>query len=154
LLTFTRESDPPGTVLSTQGRPLSPDDEIRIVDEMGADLPPGSTGELLVRGPYTLRGYYRTPEHNARAFTDDGFYRTGDLPRLTENGELVVEGRLKDVIIKGGSKISAAEVESHLLAHPAVDRVAVVPIPDPYMGERVCAYVQPAGEPPALVTLR
>src|SRR5262249_37806466 len=100
LLTFTRESDPPETVLSTQGRPLSPDDEIRIVDEMGADLPPGSTGELLVRGPYTLRGYYRTPEHNARAFTDDGFYRTGDLARLTENGELVVEGRLKDVIIK------------------------------------------------------
>lgn len=154
LLTFTRATDPLETILTTQGRPLSPDDEVRIVDDVGADLPPGRTGELLARGPYTLRGYYRAPEHNARAFTDDGFYRTGDLARLTESGDLVVEGRLKDVIIRGGNKISAAEVECHLLAHPAVDRVAVVPIPDPHLGERICVYVRPAGEPPTLFALR
>jgi 2,3-dihydroxybenzoate-AMP ligase len=154
LLTFTRESDAPETVLSTQGRPLSPRDEIRIVSDADADLPPGSTGELLTRGPYTLRGYYRAPEHNARAFTADGFYRTGDLARLTGTGNLVIEGRLKDVIIRGGNKISAAEVEEYLLGHPAVDRVAIVPIPDPYLGERICAYVRPAGEPPTLPALR
>ncbi len=154
LLTFTRETDPPETVLTTQGRPLSPADEIRIVDESGADLPPGRIGELLARGPYTLRGYYRSPEHNARAFTHDGFYRTGDLARLSENGELVIEGRLKDVIVRGGNKISAREVEQHLLTHPAVGRVAVVPVPDPYLGERICAYIRPVGEPPSLATLR
>jgi 2,3-dihydroxybenzoate-AMP ligase len=154
LLSFTRDSDPPETVLTTQGRPLSPGDEIRIVAESGADLPPGHTGELLARGPYTLRGYYRAPEHNARAFTADGFYQTGDLARLTETGHLVIEGRIKDVIIRGGNKISAAEVEGHLLAHPAVDRVAVVPMPDRYLGERICAYVRPAGPPPTLSVLR
>jgi 2,3-dihydroxybenzoate-AMP ligase len=154
LLTFTRAGDPPETVLGTQGRPLSPGDEIRIVGDTGADLPSGCTGELFARGPYTLRGYYRAPEHNARAFTEDGFYRTGDLALLTATGELVIEGRLKDVIIRGGNKISAAEVEEHILAHPAVDRVAVVPLPDPYLGERICAYVRPTGEPPTLAALR
>jgi 2,3-dihydroxybenzoate-AMP ligase len=154
LLTFTRDDDAPETVLTTQGRPLSPADEIRIVDGAGADLPVGQTGELLARGPYTLRGYYRADEHNARAFTADGFYRTGDLARLTDTGELVVEGRIKDVIIRGGNKISAAEVEGHLLTHPAVDRVAVVPVPDLYLGERVCAYVRPAGAAPTLDALR
>lgn len=154
LLTFTRETDSPETILTTQGRSVSPDDEIRVVDESGEDVPPGQTGELLARGPYTLRGYYRAAEHNARAFTDDGFYRTGDLVRLTDSGDLVVEGRLKEVIIRGGNKISAGEVEGHLLTHPAVDQVAVVPIRDHYLGERICAYVQPSGEPPTLPELR
>lgn len=154
LLTMTRITDAPQIILSTQGRPLCPDDEIRIVDDSGTDLPPGHIGELLARGPYTLRGYYGAPEHNAHAFTDDGFYRTGDLARLTDAGELVVEGRLKDVIIRGGYKINAGEVEVHLLTHSAVDRVAVVPIPDPYLGERICAYVRPIGEPPTLLALR
>lgn len=154
LLSLTRDEDPPETVLTTQGRPLSPDDEVRIVDGSGAELPPGGTGELLARGPYTLRGYYRAPEHNARAFTADGYYRTGDLARLTGTGQLVIEGRLKDVIVRGGDKVSAAEVEGHLLSHPAVDRVAVAPVPDPYLGERICAYVRPVGEPPTLVELR
>ncbi|GAB3433173.1 (2,3-dihydroxybenzoyl)adenylate synthase [Flindersiella endophytica] len=148
LLSLTRLTDPPDTILTTQGHPLSVHDEIRIVSESGVDLSQGETGELLTRGPYTLRGYYRAPEHNARAFTRDGFYRTGDLARLTPNGELVVEGRIKDVIIRGGNKISAAEVEGHLLTHPAVEQVAIVPIPDPYLGEGICAYVRPAGGPP------
>jgi 2,3-dihydroxybenzoate---[aryl-carrier protein] ligase len=153
-LSFTRESDPAEAIVTTQGRPLSPGDELRIVDSDGTGLPPGSPGELLVRGPYTLRGYYRAPEHNATAFTADGFYRTGDIARLTAQGRLVIEGRLKDVIIRGGNKISAAEVEEHLLGHPAVERVAVAGIPDPYLGERICAFVRPAGEPPVLPALR
>ncbi|MEV5876155.1 AMP-binding protein [Streptomyces sp. NPDC052101] len=89
-LTATRPDDPLDVVLTTQGRPVSPADEIRI------DAPAGETGELLARGPYTLRGYYRSPEHNARAFTADGYHRTGTLARLTADGNLVVEGRVAD----------------------------------------------------------
>ncbi|MFD5506549.1 (2,3-dihydroxybenzoyl)adenylate synthase [Streptomyces sp. NPDC127051] len=94
LLTLTRPADPDGTVLTAQGRPLSPDDEIRIVDADGKDVPDGESGELLARGPYTLRGYYRAPDHNARSFTADGYFRTGALARRTPEGNLVVTGRL------------------------------------------------------------
>ncbi|ANP54915.1 2,3-dihydroxybenzoate-AMP ligase [Streptomyces griseochromogenes] len=96
LLTVTRLDDPDDVVLTTQGRPVSPADEIRI------DAPAGQAGALLVRGPYTPRGYYRSPERNARAFTPDGFHRTGDLARLTPDGNLVVEGRIEDVVSAGG----------------------------------------------------
>ncbi|KIZ16552.1 2,3-dihydroxybenzoyl adenylate synthase [Streptomyces natalensis ATCC 27448] len=90
LLTLTRPADPDETVRSTQGRPLSPDDEIRIVDADGKDVPDGEPGELLARGPYTLRGYYRAPDHNARSFTTDGYFRTGVLARRTVDGNLVL----------------------------------------------------------------
>ncbi|MGW5052715.1 (2,3-dihydroxybenzoyl)adenylate synthase [Actinokineospora sp. NPDC004072] len=154
LITMTRPEDRREVVLGTQGRALSPADEIRIVDRDGHDVPPGEVGELLARGPYTLRGYYRAPEHNAVAFTADGFYRSGDLARLTGDGELVIEGRIKDVVIRGGDKISAAEVEGHLLAHPGVARAAVVGVPDDLLGERTCAYLVVTGEPPALPDIK
>ncbi|MCX5009805.1 AMP-binding protein [Streptomyces sp. NBC_00555] len=96
LLTLPRPADPDETVLTTQGRPLSPDDEIRIVGVDGEDVPDGEPGELLARGPYTLRGYYRAPDHNARSFTADGYFRTGALARRTRDGNLVVTGRLND----------------------------------------------------------
>lgn len=96
LLTLTRLADPDETVLTTQGRPLSPDDEIRLVDADGKDVPDGEPGELLARGPHTPRGYYRAPEHNARSFTADGHLRTGYLARRTQDGNLVVTGRLAD----------------------------------------------------------
>ncbi|MGW8783123.1 (2,3-dihydroxybenzoyl)adenylate synthase [Streptomyces sp. NPDC055796] len=95
LLTLTRAADADETVPATQGRPLSPDDEIRIVDADGKEVPDGEPGELLARGPYTVRGYYRSPEHNARSFTSDGFFRTGHLARRTPEGDLVVSGRLQ-----------------------------------------------------------
>ncbi|MEV5419114.1 (2,3-dihydroxybenzoyl)adenylate synthase [Streptomyces albogriseolus] len=156
LLTFTRYGDDPETVLTTQGRPVSPADEIRVVGPDDREVAVGETGELLTRGPYTLRGYYRAPEHNARAFTADGFYRSGDLVRLTPAGEIVVEGRVKDVVVRGGDKVSATEVEGHLTAHPDVQQAAVVPMPDPVLGEKICAYVIPApGRPaPRLPVLR
>ncbi|MEU6919097.1 (2,3-dihydroxybenzoyl)adenylate synthase [Streptomyces olindensis] len=146
LLNYTRLDDPPELVAETQGRPMSPADEIRVVDEDGHDVPPGGTGELLTRGPYTLRGYYRAPGHNARSFTDDGYYRTGDLVRVLPSGHLVVEGRAKDQINRGGDKISAEELENHLLAHPAVHDAAVVGMPDATMGERTCAYLVLRGQ--------
>ncbi|QDQ09720.1 (2,3-dihydroxybenzoyl)adenylate synthase [Streptomyces spectabilis] len=149
LVNYTRLDDPEEVIVTTQGRPISPDDEIRVVDDADDDLPPGSTGHLLTRGPYTIRGYWNAPEHNARSFTADGFYRTGDIVRLTDTGHLVVEGRAKDQINRGGEKIAAEEVENHLLAHPAVHDANVVGEPDPYLGERTCAYVilRPGAEP-------
>ncbi|OEV14198.1 (2,3-dihydroxybenzoyl)adenylate synthase [Streptomyces nanshensis] len=141
LVNYTRLDDPEETVVTTQGRPVSPDDEIRVVDEDDHDVPEGATGHLLTRGPYTIRGYWRAPEHNAVAFTEDGFYRTGDVVRRTPTGHLVVEGRAKDQINRGGEKIAAEEVENHLLAHPSVHDAAVVSMPDGYLGERVCAYI-------------
>ncbi|MGW2421095.1 (2,3-dihydroxybenzoyl)adenylate synthase [Streptomyces sp. NPDC001709] len=152
LLTFTRYDDPQTTVLTTQGRPVSPADEIRVVDAAGQEVPTGAIGELVTRGPYTLRGYYRAPEHNATAFTEDGFYRSGDLVRRTETGEIVVEGRVKDVIIRGGDKVSATEVEGHLTAHAGVQQAAVVPMPDKVLGEKTYAFIIPA-DPAAAPTL-
>src|SRR5262249_35432227 len=96
LLCATRRGDPEEVVVGTQGRPVSPEDEIRVVDEDGKDVAPGEVGELICRGPYTIRGYYRAAEHNATAFTDEGFYRTGDMVRLHGSGNLIVEGRRKD----------------------------------------------------------
>ncbi|MFF0205648.1 (2,3-dihydroxybenzoyl)adenylate synthase [Streptomyces sp. NPDC005017] len=141
LVNYTRLDDDEETVVTTQGRPISPDDEIRIVDDEDRDVEPGTTGHLLTRGPYTIRGYWRAPEHNRRSFTADGFYRTGDLVRMTGTGHLVVEGRAKDQINRGGEKIAAEEVENVILGHPAVHDVSVVPVPDDFLGERTCAYV-------------
>ncbi|GAA4910407.1 (2,3-dihydroxybenzoyl)adenylate synthase [Streptomonospora salina] len=149
LVNYTRDDDPAETVATTQGRPASPDDEIRVVDSDGTDVPPGALGELQTRGPYTVRGYYRAPEHNAEAFTADGFYRTGDLVRTTPTGHLVVEGRAKDQINRGGEKVAPDEVEDHLLGHPGVHDAAVVAVPDPFLGERTCAYIVPRGAGPA-----
>lgn len=103
----------------------------------------GETGELCCRGPYTIRGYYRAPERNREAF-DAGFYRTGDLVRRHPSGNLIVEGRLKDLMNRGGEKIDAEEVEEvegHLLVHPAVAAAAVVAMPDERLGERCRAYL-------------
>ncbi len=154
LLTYTRLDDQEDVIVHTQGRPLAPDDEIRVVDDQDADVPPGEIGELLTRGPYTLRGYYRAPEHNLQAFTPDGFLRTGDLVRLRGDGNLVVEGRLKDVINRGGEKISVAEVEDLLVTHPGIRAVAVVAMPDELLGERACACVIPRDAAPGLEEIK
>ena len=140
LIMFVRSSDPPQVRRETCGQ-ASPADEVYLVDEDGHVVPDGEPGELIVRGPYTLRGYFRSPEHNARAFTPDGFYRSGDLLRKLPSGNYVVEGRVKDLINRGGEKISAEEVENLILGHEAVLNVACVPYPDPVLGERMCACV-------------
>ncbi|WUI31085.1 AMP-binding protein [Nocardia sp. NBC_00416] len=154
LLNFTRLDDDPDLICTTQGRPLCPADEIRVVDEEGADVAPGAEGELLTRGPYTLRGYYRAPEHNARAFTPDGYYRSGDLVRQLPSGHLVVSGRIKDVINRGGENISCDELEEHLLAHPAVRHAAALGLPDPSLGEKVCAVLVVTDEMPTLAEIK
>jgi 2,3-dihydroxybenzoate-AMP ligase len=141
LLMFVRLDDPPEVRLETVGRPICPDDEVRLVDESGADVADGEIGELWTRGPYTLRGYYSADEHNARAFSADGFYMSGDLMWRHPSGNYVVAGRKKDLINRGGEKISAEEVENLILTHPAVVDVACVPVDDAVLGERMCACV-------------
>jgi 2,3-dihydroxybenzoate-AMP ligase len=141
LIMFVRIDDPEDVRLETVGRPVSPDDEVRILDDDDNEVPFGEVGELCCRGPYTLRGYFGVPEYNARTFTTDGFYRSGDLMRQHPSGNYMVEGRKKDLINRGGEKISAEEIENLILSHPAVKNVACIAVPDPDLGERMCACV-------------
>lgn len=137
----------------TVGAPLSPADEIRILQpDSDVEVPDGEVGELCVRGPYTIRGYYRADRHNAKTFTGDGFYRTGDLARRQEIDGLScysIEGRIKDVINRGVEKIHADEVEELIMRHSGVANVALVAMPDKVLGERGCAYLvlEPDREP-------
>ncbi|OYN81206.1 (2,3-dihydroxybenzoyl)adenylate synthase [Mycolicibacterium sphagni] len=141
LLCYTRIGDPDEVVEHTQGKPLAEDDEVRIVDDAGIAVPDGESGELLVRGPYTINGYFRAEAQNQRSFTPDGFYRSGDKVRRFANGYLEVTGRVKDVILRAGETVSALDLESHLLTHPAVSAAAAVGLPDPYLGEKICAVI-------------
>ncbi|PQD99944.1 2,3-dihydroxybenzoate-AMP ligase [Mycobacterium sp. EPG1] len=157
MLNFTRPGDPEDLVVHTQGRPMSPHDEMRVVDENGDEVPLGDEGELLVRGPYTLNGYYRDDEANARSFSPDGFYRSGDRVRIFADGPragyVEVVGRIKDVIHRGGETVSATDLEDHLHTHPAIYAAAAVPLPDEYLGEKICAAVVFRGKPVSLAEL-
>lgn len=157
MLNFTRPGDPRDVVVHTQGRPMSAHDEMRVVGEDGRDVAPGAEGELLVRGPYTLNGYYRDGEANARAFSPDGFYRTGDRVRIFTDGAragyVEVTGRIKDVIHRGGETVSATDLEDHLHTHPAIHAAAAVALPDEYLGEKICAAVVFRGRPLTLAEL-
>lgn len=136
---------------TTVGVPISSYDEFRVLAPgTETELPDGEVGELVCRGPYTLRGYFDAPDINAAAFTSDGFYRTGDLVAARAyEGErsIAIEGRLKDLINRGGEKVSAEEVEMLLLRHPRITAAAVVAMPDERLGERACAYLIADGEP-------
>ncbi len=153
LLNFTRPGDPPEVVDHTQGRPLCPDDELRIVDDAGEPVVAGREGQLLVRGPYTFNGYFRADDANATSFDPQGFYRSGDLVRQHPGGNLEVTGRVKDVIHRGGETIPAADLEEHLRTHPAISSAAAVALPDPYLGEKICAAVVFSGTPVTLTEL-
>ncbi|MBI5441249.1 MAG: AMP-binding protein [Deltaproteobacteria bacterium] len=142
LVCWGRWTDPEEQRHFTNGRPSTEADETRIVDPATEEeLPVGQTGHMLCRGACTIRGYYRAEERNKEAFTPEGFYRTGDLVRKDENGNLTWQGRIKDCIDRGGEKVNAEEVESHIGEHPAVSLNAVVGMPDKAMGERICVFV-------------
>jgi 2,3-dihydroxybenzoate-AMP ligase len=127
---------------TTQGRPISPYDELLVLDAQGQPVPSGQIGELLTKGPYTPRGYYGVPQVNARAYTSDGWYRTGDLVQITAQRNVVVRGRVKDLVNRGGEKVSAAEIEDLAQRLPQVAEAMVVATPDPLTGERVCLCVR------------
>ncbi len=140
LINMTRLGDADELLLHSSGMPVSEADELRVIDEEGNELPDGDAGELITRGPYTICGYYNAPEKNLEAFTPDGFYRMGDIVR--KRGRHVwAEGRKKDMINRGGEKISCEEVENLIFAHPKVKAVTLVAMPDPVFGEKACAFV-------------
>ncbi|ATM94435.1 yersiniabactin siderophore biosynthetic protein [Yersinia frederiksenii] len=141
LVNYTRFDDSDHLVFTTQGRPISEDDEIKVVDSAGVAVAIGEVGALVTRGPYTFRGYYRSPIHNANAFDNEGFYHSGDLVKMTEEGYLRVVGREKDQINRGGEKIAAEEIENLLVAHDDIIHAALVSMPDEIMGEKSCAFI-------------
>lgn len=145
VIMFTHDDDPEDVRQEGVGRPVCAHDEVRIV-EPGTEtpVPDGVAGEALFRGPYTIRGYYKSEREDANRFTSDGFYRSGDLMAArTYDGvrHYFFKGRIKDVVDRGGEKINAEEVESVLNRHPAVLASAVVGMPDRIYGERACAFV-------------
>jgi len=154
LVNYTRLDDPDEIIIHTQGRPISPADEILILDDEGRPVEPGQAGHLLTRGPYTIRAYHDNPSANARSFTEDGYYRTGDVVRRLPGGYLEVMGRATDHINRAGEKISAEEVEDHLLAHDRIFDAAVVAMPDKFLGERSCAFIIPQGEAPTAADIK
>ncbi len=145
LLCHTRKEDSHAAIEVSVGQSITPYDEIRLVEPNSErDVEPGEIGELIVRGPSVTRGYYNSPERNAEAFTSDGYYRSGDLLswRIIDGQRyLVFEGRVKDVIDRGGEKINASEVERLMNEHPKITATMCVGMPDPAFGERMCAFV-------------
>lgn len=141
--TLTRTHSDMDTICRTIGKPTCPYDTYKVIDSDGNDLPPNTPGELVVKGPSMFTGYYNMPEENAKVFTEDGFFRTGDLAVIDEAGYITLSGRLKDMIKRGGESIFAPEIEKLINGHPGVALVAVVGMPDAEMGERICAYIQP-----------
>jgi 2,3-dihydroxybenzoate-AMP ligase len=143
LINTTRLDDPEDVIVSTQGRPVHEADEVRVLDPLGKDVPDGTPGAIYTRGPYTPRGYYNAAEHNKRAFLADGWYGSGDIVVRRPDGNLIVHGRDKDMINRGGEKISAEEIEDLMYRLGSLELVAAVAMPDPVLGERLCVYVVP-----------
>lgn len=143
LINTTRIDDPDEVIVGTQGRPVHEADEVRVLDPLGKDVPDGTPGAIYTRGPYTPRGYYNAAEHNKRAFLDHGWYGSGDIVVRRPDGNLVVHGRDKDMINRGGEKISAEEIEDLMYRLGSLELVAAVAMPDPVLGERLCVYVVP-----------
>ncbi|MBN1631999.1 MAG: AMP-binding protein [Thermoleophilia bacterium] len=143
MTTVTRPVDDIDTVCATVGIRTCPADLYRVVDAGGATLPPDTPGELVLKGPGVFTGYYRNDAENAKVFDADGFFHTGDVAKMSADGYVTITGRLKEMINRGGESISATQVEDLIDRHPDVVCVAVVAMPDPVMGERVCAYIQP-----------
>lgn len=137
LVNYTRLDDSDEQIFTTQGRPISSGDEIKIVDEQYKEVPEGEIGMLATRGPYTFCGYYQSPEHNSQVFDEDNYYYSGDLVQRTPDGNLRVVGRIKDQINRGGEKIASEEIEKLILLHPEVMHAALVAIVDDQFGEKV-----------------
>ena len=156
LINTTRLDDSDEIITRTQGRPVHEADEITILDPLGHEVSDGTPGSIFTRGPYTPRGYYNAPEHNARAFLTGGWYGSGDIVVRRPDGNLVVHGRDKDMINRAGEKISAEEVEDLMYRIGGIDLAAAVSMPDPELGERLCVYVvaKPGHRPPTLDAVR
>lgn len=152
--TCCRLDAPADAITGSDGRAALDGVEIKTIDQKGNVVRSGEEGEVCYRGPGRMHGYWRDPERTAAAVDCDGWYHTSDLGQLREDGYLRITGRLKDIIIRGGTNISAREIEDHLLDHPKVVDVAVVAVPDERLGEKAFAFVRPAnGSQPTLTEL-
>jgi fatty-acyl-CoA synthase len=142
LVTMTRFDDTPEDKAETIGRPL-PQTEVKVVDlASGETAPPDTVGELCARGYMVMKQYYDNPAATTEAIDSEGWYHTGDLASMDERGYCRIEGRLKDMIIRGGENIYPREIENVLFGHPAVAEVAVVGVPDHKWGEQVAAFIR------------
>lgn len=141
--TIPRSGDSLESLINTVGKPTCPYDTYKVVAPDGKELPPNHPGELMIKGPGVFTGYFKAPEENAKVFDKEGFFGTGDLAKIDEKGYVTLTGRIKEMINRGGESISATEIEKLIIGHPDVSLVAVIPMPDPVMGEKVCAYIQP-----------
>jgi non-ribosomal peptide synthetase component E (peptide arylation enzyme) len=137
---YTRPGDPPEVAMRSAGR-VSPGTEVRIRTSDGRPCAPGEEGALEVRGCLLFPGYFENAAANQEAFTADGWFRTGDLARMDESGNVSITGRSKDIINRGGVKFNPRDVEDLLDAHPSILQSALVPMPDPVLGERACCFV-------------
>lgn len=140
LISSNRRGDPIEAIVQTVGRPI-PDTEVRFINAEGEDLPAGESGELLVRGPTVMQGYFEDAERTAQTIDKDGWLHTGDVARMDEDGRLRILDRIKDVVIVGGFNAYPAEIEIMMSSHPAIADVAVIGLPDERMGEVVAACV-------------
>ena len=143
--TMTRSNYDPEKIYYTIGKPTCPYDIYKIVDQRGKELPSNTGGELVVKGPGIFTGYYKAPEENEKVFDQDGFFKTGDMAKIDESGNISLTGRIKEMVNRGGESISAVEIENLIITYPDVAAVAVIGMPDQVLGERVCAYIQPKG---------
>jgi fatty-acyl-CoA synthase len=144
----TRLSDTPDDQAETVGRPY-PNTEMKIVDPVTrATIPVGQVGEICTRGYHVMTGYFDNPQATAEAIDPDGWLSTGDLGTMDERGYCRIEGRVKEMIIRGGENIYPREIEMVLLDHPGVADVAVVGVPDERWGEQVAAFIRPTGAAP------
>lgn len=137
---YTRLADTEPVRIETTGR-ASPGTELRVLRDDGSPAAPGEEGELQMRGPSLFAGYLDNPQATRAAMTEDGFFRTGDLASMDSQGNVRLSGRTKEIINRGGVKFNPVDVENLLMQHPAVDMAAIIPMPDPVLGERACAFV-------------
>lgn len=141
IVCMTKLEDDEDTICTCQGTPISEADVLKIVNAEGKEVPTGEYGELIMKGPYTIKGYYKAPEQNKLSFTADGYYKTGDKARFTKAGMLQMAGRIKEQINRAGEKITPAEIEKYLCKHPQIKEAAVVGISDKELGNRSCAFI-------------
>jgi non-ribosomal peptide synthetase component E (peptide arylation enzyme) len=139
--TITRSTDTPDVVERTVGRAMCPYDDYSVVDDDENDLPIGVEGEFVAQGPCIISGYYKS-EEDRKAFTRDGFLKTGDIGKFDADSNIIVTGRKKDLIKRGAETIIPFEIEEIISEHPKVSQVAVVGMPDERLGEKICAYIQ------------
>ena len=144
--TYCRDDSPKDLALKSAG-PAAPGNEVRIVSpENNQILAANSEGELQVRGSSVFPGYLNNPEANKNAFTEDGWFKTGDIAFIDEIGNLTITGRTKDIISRGGVKFNPADIEDLIMTHPNVEQAAIVPMPDPILGEKACCFITVVNE--------